>query len=1045
VGGVLAGSHLLQIIKSKTFRIAAIVALLLGLYALAGFLLVPRVLRAELMKQIPATLGVTPAVGDIRFNPFTFQLEVKDFSLSVPAGEKLLGFQRLFVDFELSSIWHRAYTFAAIRITAPSVNAIVARDGSLNLLQLKPKTPPTPPNPGQKDQPLPALRIRLFKVDNGVLSYDDRNRPSEFAERLEPINFELRDFTTGVEGGRFTFAGASKLGERIEWHGHLTAQPIESDGEFQVNGLQARTIWDYIKDRVGFAVNSGVIDLNATYKFSLKDAVELTLNVPKVAVSDLTVRPQQSDSDWITVPQLIVSGSSLDLRKRQAHAESVSLSGLKVVAWLEPDGAVNLLKLATAPSARTPPAGAAPAAPGPAAPGPAASSAAASAGAAASPPWQFGLDKFDVKDASISAEDRSTTPAAKVLLAPLALQVDGVSLDLGKPLTVSLETKVNDKGSVKLNGDVTPQPLAFNLSMKPANLDLTLIQPYIAKTTSMTLLSGHLNADVKVRYGAKKPTMELTGDVNVVDLHTVDNALRNDFINWERLEVLGLKFQLDPNRLDIAQIVARKPYARVIVEPDTTLNVKRILAGPNAPPTAAAPPAQATDAASAAPTDAPTDAPVAAPAATASAKSRKAAAHRKPSPSVASHAESKSMPFPMAIKKVVVHGGEANFTDLSIQPNFSAGIQALEGTVVGLSSREDSHAKVDLRGQVDAFSPVTIRGDVNPFSAAIYTDLALDFRNIELTRFNPYSGKFAGYNITKGKLTTELHYKVDGGKLDAQHHIVIEQLEFGDKTASKDAVSLPVKLAVALLKDRNGVIDLNVPVNGTLDDPHFKVWPIIWKVLGNILEKAVTAPFALLGSLFGGGPDLQFIDFPPGVSSLDAAGTDKIKSVVKALAARPQLNIDVPIATVDDLDRPALIEARLSSQVNEILVAMGGKKSATAAPPTLDKMELAARLDLLTQLYQKNLHGEPKYPDSIAGIKAKPEAINAKSEFLTKELYAHTTVGDAELKALGQQRAVAVQQALLTDTQIDPARVFLVANDKAKDQDGKVRLELTLK
>ncbi len=358
---------------------------------------------------------------------------------------------------------------------------------------------------------------------------------------------------------------------------------------------------------------------------------------------------------------------------------------------------------------------------------------------------------------------------------------------------------------------------------------------------------------------------------------------------------------------------------------------------------------------------------------------------------------------------------------------------------------EDSRAKVDLHGEVDAFSPVSIVGDVNLFSAVVYTDMALDFRNMELTLFNPYSGKFAGYNITKGKLTTELHYKVEGGKLDAQHHIIVDQLEFGDKTASKDAVSLPVKLAVALLRDRNGVIDLNVPVSGTLDDPQFKVWPIIWKVFVNILEKAVTAPFALLGSLFGGGPDLQFIDFQPGVSGLDAGGADKVKTVVKALAARPQLKIDVPIAWVGDLDRPALVESQFLSQVREAQTTKGGKTAASEAAPALDQMDPSARLELLTQLYEKNLGGEPKYPDSVTSIKAKPDAIAAKSDFLSKELRAHITVGDADLKTLGQQRAVVVQQALLTDTQVDPARVFLVANDKAKNQDGKVRLELTLK
>src|SRR6202035_2380110 len=231
-------------------------------------------------------------------------------------------------------------------------------------------------------------------------------------------------------------------------------------------------------------------------------------------------------------------------------------------------------------------------------------------------------------------------------------------------------------------------------------------------------------------------------------------------------------------------------------------------------------------------------------------------------------------PMPMAIRKIVFHAGQANFSDLSVQPNFSTGIQSIEGSVIGLSSKANSRAKVDIHGAVDAFSPVDITGEANFLSAALYTDLKMNFRNMELSVFNPYSGKFAGYNITKGKLTTEMHYKVQDRKLDAQHHIIIEQLEFGDKTESKDAVSLPIKLAVALLKDRNGVITLDLPVTGTLDDPTFRLGPIIWKVFVNIVEKAVTAPFALLGSLFGGGPDIQFIDFQPGVGTLDPAALD---------------------------------------------------------------------------------------------------------------------------------------------------------------------------
>ena len=399
----------------------------------------------------------------------------------------------------------------------------------------------------------------------------------------------------------------------------------------------------------------------------------------------------------------------------------------------------------------------------------------------------------------------------------------------------------------------------------------------------------------------------------------------------------------------------------------------------------------------------------------------------------------------MSIKKVELHAGQAQFADLSVQPNFSTGIQSIEGTVLGLSSKPSSRAKVDIKGAVNEFSPVSITGEVNVLSAALYTDLALSFRNMELSTFNPYSGKFAGYSIAKGKLTTELHYKVDGRKLDASHHIIVDQLEFGAKTESKDAVSLPIKLAVALLKDRNGVIDLHVPVSGTLDDPTFRLGPIIWKVFVNILEKAVTAPFALLGSLFGGGPDLQFIDFRPGAADLDAAAADKVKAIVKALDGRPQLKIEVPIAWIGDLDRPALIEAQLQTQVRAAQSAGGSGKKPAAGAPDFNQLDPAAQVDLLTQVYAKNLGGEPKYPPEVTGIKGKPELAAAKVEFLKQALRAHIVVAETDLTALGQQRAQAVQQGLLTDTQIDPSRVFLVVNDKAKNQDGKVRLELSLK
>jgi hypothetical protein len=967
-------------VKTRTFGITAVIAVLVGLYALAGFVIAPKVLRNALLQDIPKSIDVKPSVGEIKVNPFLFQLEIKDLSLSDPGGEKLVGFGRFFVDFELSSIWHRAYSFVNIDIDAPYVNAVISKEGRLNLSRLSLKPDPNPPPPSTKKEPIPAVRIHSFKVSRGLVTFDDRAHPSDFATRLEPIDFELKEFTTGVDGGLFTLTGASKLGEKVEWHGHVSVQPIESDGEFQIDGLQAHTLWEYMADRLAFQINSGKMDLNATYKFSYKDQVDLQADISKVALTDLAVRPKDSEEDWVTVPELLVSGTHVDLAKRAAHTDSISINKVKLLTWIEADGSFNLLKLAGTSAAATP---AVESTPPPVAPP-----------ADSGPPWSFDLKEFALHDASISTEDRSTKPAVKVMLAPLSLKIEGASLDLTKPLTIAFDTKINDSGSVSVNGQVTPRPLSANVALKLSGIELATVQPYVAQYTSMTLQGGALSGDGTVRYGDAKPAVQFVGNLSVAKLHTTDNALHQDFINWDRLDVTGMKYQHNPDRLDIDQVTAVKAYARVIIEPDTSINVRRVLTGPGA--TVIAPPA-----------------PPAAPG------------------------------MPMAIKKIVIQAGEANFADLSVKPNFATGIQKLQGSVTGLSAQPKSKAHVDLHGSVDQFAPVSIVGDVNVLSAKLYTDLTMSFHNIELSTFNPYSGKFAGYNISKGKLSTDLHYLVDGRKLDAQHHIVVDQLEFGDKTESKDAVSLPIKLAVALMKNRDGVIDLNLPVTGSLDDPQFKLGPIIWKVFVNILEKAVTAPFALLGSLFGGGPDLQFIDFQPGVADLDPAAVQKAQTIVKALNERPQIKIEVPIATVKELDAPMLVEAQLQAHI-QAMQSSGAVSRKSAAVP-FAQLEPAAQVDVLEKLYTKDVGGDLKYPDTVTAIKTKPELAAAKVDYLNHALHDHVIVGEAELTALGQQRAMNLQQQLLTGTQIDAERVFLVANDKAKNDSGKVRLEMSLR
>jgi hypothetical protein len=432
-------------------------------------------------------------------------------------------------------------------------------------------------------------------------------------------------------------------------------------------------------------------------------------------------------------------------------------------------------------------------------------------------------------------------------------------------------------------------------------------------------------------------------------------------MNWGRLQLNGLRFTAAPQQLRIKEVVATGLYARVVVGGDRTLNVSRVI-DPNGTQAAAE------------------------------------------TTTTATLQQTKPLPFDVAIDTVRILKGASNFTDLWIKPRFTVSLMDLEGTIKGLSSKDATRATVDLRGNVDRYAPAVIGGEINLLSASAYSDMKLDFRNIELTSITPYSGYFAGYQIRKGKLSVALTYRIQDRKLDARHHIVVDQLELGDKVDSPEATTLPVRLAVALLKDRNGVIDLQLPVTGSLDDPKFRLGPIIWKVFVNLIVKAATAPFSLIGSLFGGNDaQINQIVFEPGSAALTEMDTQRLVALSKGMTDRPGLQIEVPAAYAAQLDRPALQQAQLQLRLQALADKAAAEKPVAKKPAT---------------------------------DKAEPTPVPVLEDMV---------VTDAELADLGRARAAAIQDAVLRNSTIDPARLFIVNGPSASTDDNTVRIDLTMK
>jgi hypothetical protein len=406
----------------------------------------------------------------------------------------------------------------------------------------------------------------------------------------------------------------------------------------------------------------------------------------------------------------------------------------------------------------------------------------------------------------------------------------------------------------------------------------------------------------------------------------------------------------------------------------------------------------------------------------------------------------KALPVEVGVVKLV--DSQLRFDDLSLQPSFGAAIAQLNGTVRGLSGREDARAEVKLDGRVDRYAPVAITGQVNYFAANTYTALRMKFDNMELTSFSPYSGKFAGYKIDKGKLSVDLNYLIQNRKLDAKHRVVINQIQLGEKVDSPDAVSLPVKLAIALLKDRNGVIDLDLPVSGTLDDPKFRIGPIVWKIVVNLFTKIVTAPFALLGSLFGGGDEIQYIDFAPGSATLAPAAAERLASLRKGLAERPALNLEVPLVALPDVDRAALFEARWNDRLRAAAAAQGGGAAQQEGWFDALRADRKRYRKFLEACYRADVGTKPKIPDAPKPTAGEPAVDEVEHDigWLEGALKARVSIADDELEKLAHARAEAIQAVLLQDTGIDPKRVFVIRprEELGKAEGNAVRLKLTL-
>ena len=565
--------------------------------------------------------------------------------------------------------------------------------------------------------------------------------------------------------------------------------------------------------------------------------------------------------------------------------------------------------------------------------------------------------------------------------APVVLHLNGLSGRPGSHAAAALELTPNGAGKVAVRGWFGLDPLAADLNVSATDVALAPFQTLLEPYARLKLERGTLNVDGRFVIDATRPpAMHFGGSAAVSDFSAVDSARGQGFARWRRLDVENLSWNSQPPSFAVARIAADEPYLRFIIGPDRVTNLQNILGAGG------------------------------------------------PAPAKTGKAQATAPPTHVRVDLVTVRGGSANFADQSLRSKFAIGLQQLSGTVKGLSTQADARAAVALRGKVDRYAPATIRGEINPFAAQAYSDLALRFENIELSSFTPYSGRFAGRRIDKGKLNLDLHYKLVDRELVGENKIVFDQLTLGGHVDSPEALDLPLQLAIAILQDSHGVIDINLPVHGNLDDPQFSYAGIVWKALANLIMKAITAPFALLGSAFGGGEELSYVSFVPGVADIGSGEQVKLDKLGRALADRPQLRLEIRGTASGDGDRAALAQAKLMQQVR-------GADAALTTPLT------DAEQRRLLSLYRQRFGENPPLPAEVPAIERNSRMVEAARARLIEA----TAVTDDKLRELARNRGFAIADYLVTRANVPKERVFLTdPATTAKTGDDGVRSELKL-
>tara|TARA_B100000614_G_scaffold141872_1_gene125996 strand:+ start:2353 stop:5475 length:3123 start_codon:yes stop_codon:yes gene_type:complete len=1008
------------------------------LYALLLGLVTPYVLTAKLPAALSQSLGREVTVEAISINPFLLRIRVTNFSIAeADQRNDFVRFSQLEAD---AAFWRTLLTFTPTlehfylngpyaRLTREQGGETTEFNFSDIIRHIQSQSSPEEAEEGAGDESgIPHLRLGLLNVADGKVEVFDRVSGAELVYpdlALELANLDThatisdnaRSEEQGSSDNLYQVNVTTTEGGTVYVDGLFQLAPLALTGKVVIKKLALPPLWPLSDDIIKARLTDGTLDFSVGYEVRETEqgfrfrANDGQLAVHSLALSDTTRQRIALDTFSLTDMRLDTDSQRVDIAGLKLEAPYINgvydNDGLDLVSLLMPAGiAQNNAEPEDNPQPEETTA------------------------------WQVVLGELAISEGDVQLHDKAVAQSMYWRVHPITLTTSEIDSHFSTPVDYEVALAIsgnsqaipeNAQGELVTRGsaDLATQAVVGELTL--SDIALSQVQSYLTPFVNLSLSEGALSATTRYEVAESGKTLLVSGDATVDNLTILDGLHYEPLVKWQSLDVADLRFSLADNTLDMASVNIIEPYAKILIDEQKRTNIGAIVRSGESSSDNASKAGDAKEGSVNTPENG-------------------EAEGDSVDTSVTGEAEGSSLAI--SIAAINLNNGSAYFADESLTPQFASSIESLNGSIEQLTSNAGSAAKVAINGKIDSYAPVSLKGEINPLLEELFLDLDFAVEGAELTSVNPYSGTYMGYYIDKGLLSLDVHYKVQNSELDGDNHVVIDQLTLGRKSDSEQALSLPLGLAVALLQDNDGVIDLGLEVSGDLDNPDFSFGSIILNALGNLITKAVTAPFTFLASLVGSEDELNRVDFAAGQDSLNEQATQRLTTLAEALNKRPGLRVSIE-GTVDAVsDARELAVAQLHQQLLERSAQDALPDDFSASNVPLEG-PLASTLEtLFSETFSDSVQDEQqRIRAQLQNNNEEPVTEQQVTRALHIAMYNRLrdsiTIPESELAALAQERGKRVKAYLVNQAQVEAGRLFLLnSREHLQSQSSSVELSL---